>query len=248
MLSKRATGNNGHSKGLPPVLVDYVPEPLRKQIERAFEEEGMMEQSAERRILEALNANHKETQAAIHGLEGTLHLHDKRLTLVENTVTELKEVADDVDTLKTVAKDVALLNKAAETAATERNKMAWLVKGSIAAAIMSIITGALVTVYGTKAPVVQEVKEAKQEVKQETSELTQQMKELIQVLKVKAGQEATPARAATPRSGRSHSRPEPVPAPQINLLTPGELIAPRDHEPPRLGYNNIPLLEMKVPD
>jgi len=238
VLAKR----NGHSP-TPPLLVEYVPDPLRKQIEQVFEEEGLMQETAERRILEVLNANHKETQTSISDLKDTLHDHDKRVTLVEKDVKELKDVAADIDTLKKVADDVDGLKTAAKDAADERRNTSRLVKAAIVGSVMSIVIGALVSVYGTRAPVVQEVKEAKQDAKQDTAELTTQLKELIEVLKLKT--EQAPAKTAAPK-GQTRRSPGPGPGPGASLRE-GELIAPRDHLPPIIGSNRILLPQMKVP-
>jgi hypothetical protein len=131
MLRHKATGNNGHS-ARPPVLVEYVPEPLRKRIEQAFEEEGIMEQSAERRILEALNANHKELTTTLHG-------HNLRLTLVEEDIKDFKKLQED--------------------AADDRRDTKRLAKGSAIGAAMTLVVAAVMGFYGLRAPSAPEVKQ-----------------------------------------------------------------------------------------
>lgn len=252
MLSKRATGNSNHSNGhkpIPPGLLECIPATLRETISESFEREGIMNEPAEQRIMRALAENHKETLGGIAALGDKLHKHDTRLVLVEKDVIDLKEVADDIDTLKKVATDVEGLKTSAKEAADERRNTSRLVKAAIVGSIMSIIIGALVSVYGTRQPVVQEVKEAKQDVKQDTAELTQQMKELIQVLKVKTEQDSASlntSRQTRPTRPRGRA-PEPVPGPGAKLRD-GEMITTKDYEPPRLSYNHIPLPIMKVPE
>jgi len=178
MLRQKATGNNGHSR-MPPTVFDYVPEPLRKRIEVAFEEEGMMEQSAERRILEAINANHRE-------LTNTLHGHDNRLVLVEAEVKDFKQAQAD--------------------AAEERRQTTRLVKGAIITSLVGILIGVFASFYGPRAappPAVQET------VKQEAanaSDLKDLIKEIRQDREDRKAEQAT---VNVPQTKSRTTKPRP---------------------------------------
>ena len=243
MIRARMTPPSANGNGSAPAIYKHVPSELRDDISHILETEGMMNESAENRILKRIDDNHKETLSELRELQDTLHDHDKRLVLVEKDVAGLKEVANDIDTLKSVAADVGALKTAAKDAADERRNTSRLVKAAIVGSVMSIIIGALVSVYGTRAPVVQEVKEAKQDVKQDTAELTTQIKELIEALKAKT---PAPVNTSTPKA-RSRQRPEPVPGPGARLRD-DTLHANSDPPLPIIGLNAVPLPVMKVPE
>jgi len=202
MIRARLTPSTNGNGAAPPAF-KHIPPDLRKEISEILEMEGMMETSAENRILTRMDGHHKETLSEIGELKEKIHGHDKRLTLVEASVGKLED--------------------AEKTAGEERRSNGRMVKGALVASIMGIIVSALMSVYGPGSRAVPEVK-------QDAAAISTQLKELIDVIKQdredRKTTETQPANTLSPKPRHSRvQRPEPVPGPGARLRE-GETIAP----------------------
>ncbi len=189
-------GGNGSMAAAYP----HVPPDLRRDISHILDSEGLMESSAESRILARIDKNHSETLGGIADLKDEIHSHDTRLTVVE---LDIKGFKDD-----------------AKIAAGERRNNGRIVKGALVASIASIVIGALMSVYGPSSRAVPEVK-------QDAAAISSQLKELIEVIKQDRDDRKVEAPVNTPRpTTRGHStprHPEPMPGPGARLRD-GEII------------------------
>lgn len=84
-----------------------------------------------------------------------------------------------------------------------------------------------------------EEQKAKAETKQQLDEMKGDLKAISERLTAPAP--ARPSRYVAPKPVTKHKK-------DGAMLQPGEMISPRDHEPPMLSYSRIPLLQMKVPE
>lgn len=90
-------------------LVDYVPTDLREEFAAIFESEGMMTESAENRLLTAINKNHGEVRGDIRALESKMGELDDQVRDTKRDVGDLKEwkktVTEDKQATGRTAKD-----------------------------------------------------------------------------------------------------------------------------------------------
>ena len=74
----------------------------------------------------------------------------------------------------------------------------------------------------------------------------------LKLLTPETADSPAPPPKTTPMKGSGKSKAKPIGPSQPKgpgaMLRPGELIAPRDHEPPILSFNLLPLLQMRLPE
>lgn len=227
------TTGNGHGDSIPKDLVEYVPQGLAASIGKIFEQEGQMNESAEKRILTEIATNHRENlaanatahrdyQTAINGVKDSLAEQNGRLLLVEAAVQGFRD--------------------AEKTAGEDRRSNARIIKGAFAASLASIILcpliGGVVGFYALRAspPVQQAVRQ--------DAENSSKLDQLIDAInKDRMERKAEPPiPTSTPSRARRSPRPEPPQSPGARALPDGAHITTK--ELPFYSSSRLPDLPM----
>lgn len=251
LITNRAkTNGHVHIPALPVRKFDNVPEGLESDIVKAFEQEGLMNQPAEIRILTAIDDNHKETLKGIADLKQTSHEQDKRLLLVEVSqkdvlaaVSDIKEAVEPQEVrLIKLETSMAAFTRAQTVADEERRDTKRLVKAAVIVAVVGLGVTAILGYYGLKgtsntAAAVAATAVPAQEAKRQDEVLSVDVKELTKaILQDREERKREAAAVRTSRRGRARA-PEPIPSPDGPGAKLKELIAPGDMPIPPMTYS-----------
>jgi hypothetical protein len=129
---------NGRSPASPGPWVDCVPKALRAEIADAFESEGLMQQSVEDRIMNALGKNHAEMREDIRGVEARVQDDIRGL---RTSMTDILTQFNGTNGTPGVFTRIKLLEE-------HTGKSATLWRHAKAAIITAIVTAAVTFVLG----------------------------------------------------------------------------------------------------